>query len=73
MKGEFPQMVTSMGLTWKPLRAHAPAQHVERRNGMIRANINSRLSAKKSKRWVGLWLKVVNGLNNSPFTDWRKP
>jgi hypothetical protein len=73
MKAEFPRMVTSMGLTWKPLRAHAPAQHVERRNGMIRANINSRLSAKKSKRWVGLWLKVVNGLNNSPFTDWRKP
>ena len=39
----------------------------------IRSNINSSLAASGSKNWMGVWKKVVNGLNASPFTDWRKP
>ena len=71
--GIFSQTVTAFGLTYKPLPAGRPAVHVESANKNIRMNINSRLAASKSKNWVNLVSKMIGGLNNTSFTDWRAP
>lgn len=71
--GIFQHTVTSFGLIYSALPSGRPAVHVESANKEIRTNINSRLAAIKSKNWVRLVSKIVNGWNNTSFTDWRAP
>lgn len=70
---KFTDMVTSFGIKEIALPKSRSAVHVEGVNNQIRKNINSRLAASGKKSWVSIYRKIISGLNNTSFTDWRAP
>lgn len=64
----FTKQITAFGVDVRFLPPRHPAVFVESRNNNIRTNINSRLAAKKSKKWVSIYKGIVGALNKAALT-----